>query len=58
VTLLDTVAIVGTILPYFPFTTNTGSVTILPFHIRKQIESELETLEKLDIIERLDGPTP
>ena len=30
----------------------------IPFHIRKQIESELETLEKLDIIERVDGPTP
>ena len=33
-------------------------VQCIPFHIRKQIESELETLKKLDIIERLDGPTP
>ena len=28
------------------------------FHIRKPVESELERLEKLDIIERVDGPTP
>ena len=28
------------------------------FHIRKLVESELERLEKLDIIERVDGPTP
>ena len=28
------------------------------FHICKLVESELERLEKLDIIERVDGPTP
>ena len=27
-------------------------------HIRKLVESELARLEKLDIIERVDGPTP
>ena len=30
----------------------------IPFHIRKQVESELERLEKLDMIERVDGPAP
>ena len=30
----------------------------IPFHIRKLVESELGRLEKLDIIERVDGPTP
>ena len=30
----------------------------IPFHIRKDVEKELEWLEKLDIIEKVDGPTP
>ena len=30
----------------------------IPFHIRKDVEKELERLEKLDIIEKVDGPTP
>jgi hypothetical protein len=30
----------------------------IPFHIRKQVEAELDRLEKLDIIEKVDGPTP
>ena len=30
----------------------------IPFHIRKDIEKELERLEWLDIIEKADGPTP
>ncbi|VDI13935.1 Hypothetical predicted protein [Mytilus galloprovincialis] len=30
----------------------------IPFHIRKQVETELERLERLDIIERVHGPTP
>ncbi|VDI68014.1 Hypothetical predicted protein [Mytilus galloprovincialis] len=30
----------------------------IPFHIRKQVEAELEKLEKQDIIEKVDGPTP
>ncbi|XP_051992411.1 uncharacterized protein K02A2.6-like [Xyrauchen texanus] len=28
------------------------------FHIRKRIEAELQRLEELDIIEKVDGPTP
>ena len=30
----------------------------IPFHMRKQVEIELERLEKQDIIEKVDGPTP
>ena len=30
----------------------------IPFHIRKQVEAELDRLEKLDIIEKVDGSTP
>ncbi|CAC5390164.1 unnamed protein product [Mytilus coruscus] len=30
----------------------------IPFHVRKQVEAELERLERLDIIERVHGPTP
>lgn len=30
----------------------------VPFHIRKKIETELKRLEALDIIEKVDGPTP
>ena len=30
----------------------------VPFHIRKQVESELNSLEKADIIEKVVGPTP
>ena len=30
----------------------------IPFHVRKQVEKELEKLEKLDIIEKVNGPTP
>ena len=30
----------------------------LPFHIRDQVEAELNNLEELDIIERAKGPTP
>jgi hypothetical protein len=30
----------------------------IPFHVRKDVEKELERLEKLDIIEKVDGPTP
>lgn len=30
----------------------------IPFHIRKQVEAELDRLKKLDIIEKVDGPTP
>ena len=30
----------------------------LPFHIRADVEKELERLEKLDIIEEVTGPTP
>lgn len=29
----------------------------IPFHLRKQVETELQRLEDLDIIERVDGPT-
>ena len=31
---------------------------LIPFHIRKQLEIELERLEKQDIIKKVDGPTP
>ena len=31
---------------------------IIPFHVRKQVEKELKKLEKLDIIEKVIGPTP
>ena len=30
----------------------------IPFHIRKDVERELQRLEDLDIIEQVDGPTP
>lgn len=30
----------------------------IPFHVRKQVEQELKKLEALDIIEKVDGPTP
>ena len=30
----------------------------IPFHMRKRVEDEIERLEKLDIIEKVDGPTP
>ena len=30
----------------------------IPFHIRRDVENELDRLDKLDIIERVDGPTP
>ncbi len=30
----------------------------IPFHIRKDVEAELKRLEDLDIIEKVDGPTP
>ncbi|MCG8094404.1 MAG: DDE-type integrase/transposase/recombinase [Candidatus Thiodiazotropha endolucinida] len=29
----------------------------IPFHLREKVEKELERLEKLDIIEKVDGPT-
>lgn len=28
------------------------------FHVRKRIEAELQCLEELDIIKKVDGPTP
>ena len=30
----------------------------IPFHVRKEVESELERLEALDVIEPVSGPTP
>ena len=30
----------------------------IPFHVRADVEKELERLEKLDIIETVEGPTP
>jgi hypothetical protein len=30
----------------------------IPFHIRKDVEKELQRLEDLDVIEKVDGPTP
>ena len=30
----------------------------IPFHVRKDVEYELERLEKEDIIEKVEGPTP
>jgi len=30
----------------------------IPFHVREDVEKELERLEKLDIIEKVEGPTP
>ena len=30
----------------------------IPFHVRKDVEKELERLEHLDIIEKVTGPTP
>ncbi|XP_057381569.1 uncharacterized protein K02A2.6-like [Daphnia carinata] len=30
----------------------------IPFHLRKKVEDELERLERLDVIEKVSGPTP
>ena len=30
----------------------------IPFHIRSQVETELDRLENLDLIEKASGPTP
>ena len=30
----------------------------VPFHLRKKVEDELQNLEKMDIIEKIKGPTP
>lgn len=30
----------------------------IPFHVRKDVEHELQRLEQLDVIEAVDGPTP
>ncbi|CAB4042017.1 Hypothetical predicted protein, partial [Paramuricea clavata] len=30
----------------------------IPFHVRSDVEKELKRLEELDIIEKVDGPTP
>lgn len=30
----------------------------IPFHVRKDVEKEIQRLEKLDIIEKVEGPTP
>jgi len=30
----------------------------IPFHVREQVEQELDRLEELDVIEKVDGPTP
>ena len=30
----------------------------IPFHVREDVEKELERLERLDVIEKVDGPTP
>ena len=30
----------------------------IPFHVRKQVEAELQILEQQDIIEKVSGPTP
>ena len=30
----------------------------IPFHLRDQVPEELERLEKLDVIEKVEGPTP
>lgn len=30
----------------------------IPFHVREDVEKELQRLEKLDIIEKVEGPTP
>ncbi|XP_052281060.1 uncharacterized protein K02A2.6-like [Dreissena polymorpha] len=30
----------------------------IPFHVRKLVEQELNRLEELDVIEKVDGPTP
>ena len=30
----------------------------IPFHMRKKVEQEIQRLEQLDIIEKVDGPTP
>jgi hypothetical protein len=30
----------------------------IPFHVRKDVEKELQRLEEQDIIEKVTGPTP
>ena len=30
----------------------------IPFHLRKQVEEELKELERQDIMEKVEGPTP
>ena len=30
----------------------------IPFHVRKDVEKELDRLEKMDVIEKVDGPIP
>ena len=30
----------------------------IPFHVRKDVDKELDRLEKMDVIEKVDGPTP
>ena len=30
----------------------------IPYHLREQVEAEIDKLEKLDIIEKVSGPTP
>lgn len=30
----------------------------IPFHLRKKVKAELKRLEDLDIIEKVEGPTP
>ena len=30
----------------------------VPFHVRKDVEKELKRLEDLDVIEKINGPTP
>ena len=30
----------------------------IPYHMRKKVEEELQRLADLDIIEKVDGPTP
>ena len=30
----------------------------IPFHVRKQVSAKLDELERLDIIEKISGPTP
>ena len=30
----------------------------IPFHVRKDVKNEHERLEKMDVIEKVEGPTP